>query len=520
MTTPHAVPTGYTYTLARRFDEHAALFSAWEDLYARAAHRAVTTAPGWFYGLWFYHAGTGTVRTLAVWQGDELVLLLPFREAAGGRWPRLEALCDIVPVLSAADDDGPFRFCLEVLEGLYGRADLLLERADPASPPVAALLRAAAERGGAVRALRTEDNVVVDLAGGWDAYLAGLSPNTREGVRKAQGRLRREVGSFRVECAATPDEVRCAVDRVLVVDAQSWKFGRGGAMCRSAGEDVQFKCGFERLAETGHVRVFLLEVDGAPAAFIAGTVQDNTAWFWIWSHAEAWRRFVPGKVLMFHALRALAEEGVRRVDFWGRHDRFKASWSTCTIPRATLVLEAPRSSAERAGRALAATAARAAAPLRAFFLGAPERFRLREDRPAPAERLVAPLAARLREVRGRRGCVRVVVGEAERRPCPRVTVRAATDRDRCALGRANAGASPYVFDVEGAVRGGIAIAPVEWGRALRVDDLWFVGDDAALHARCLRTFLHGHPGVVRLYEPRTRTLERGGASAAAVLAGG
>jgi|GEM_PF-4263507 len=498
---------GYRYNVITSFHELAALRPEWQRAFDASPDRCVTTAPAWTHGLLCRYNGRRAMRIIVVRRGERLALVFPYVADEPPVGPALiEGLCEIVPFFTVSADPPLFAFLLDELERLHGRLRLTLTQIDRRWGSVAMFLETLAARGARVRIEKTHDNVLVDTGQGWEQLVAGLSANAREGLRKARRRATADASSYTVRQYRDPSEIHRGIEEIMAVDGRSWKHARGGAMCRSDNEDVQFAAAIEKFADAGAARLFVLHIEEIPVAFIIAFVVERTAYFAIWSYADFASHFMPGKLLMASALEQLAADGIASVDFWGRNDRFKSSWSRITVPRHRIIAATGR---PPLGELIAPAigAARAIGrPVAEFFRGDPERYRLRHDRPSYFERFIRdPVMRPLIAAAQWKRYTRCDLGAMRHDDTVGVEAVPASPLDRFHLGDNFFGRADRLlaFRRHGRLMGGIVLAPFAGAACRRVEYLRFLDGDPDLWRACLSTLPVVMPGLRYLYEGRS-----------------
>jgi hypothetical protein len=286
-------------------------------------------------------------------------------------------------------------------------------------------------------------------------------------------------------------------------------------MALSANEHAQLAFAFQHMSATGQARIFVLRLNARAAAFILTVVIDNRAYMVIWSYADEFSACSPGRLVMQDALRDLAQIGVRQVDFWGRCDAFKLSWTPLVVPRYSLTFHSSgrRDDVHR-------TAQRATARFRSIVRGPSERHRLRRDPGTQAERALGPITVFLRRRRLARAAGTVELVPADRRGSDGVSCRQANEFDKPYVPRNLFAALDgwRVFERAGRP---VAAARIElWpDRSLYVAEFWQATVDAELVLACARALLQAFPDARRLREPRAEiALAAGRGLGAAILA--
>lgn len=487
---------------------------AWTAAAAREPAPSPTVLHAWNHGMMARHASCGGFRILVLKEDEKVVLCLPYLVEKKGRLTRLRATSEITPVLCPHPAPALFDRALEILAALHGRHALLLEHAEVERPEVAGLMTAARARYAAVETRRTDANVIVDLSPGWPAVRAGLSGNAREALRRAHAKLRRLGLEPTFRTCSEPGEMGEAFAELLAVDARSWKYLRGGAMAVSANEHTQFAFAFQKLSAAGQARVFLLTLGGRVAAFILTIVIGDRAYMAIWSYDEAFSACSPGRLIMEKALSELAASGIRQVDFWGRPDSFKTSWSRDAVERSSVTFH-PDRTAFLAGRRARAVLA----PVRRFLQGPAERYRLRHPVGGRLREAFRPLKAPIDRHRRRRGGAIMPLTLADRQPADGVVCRPMSEMDKLRLppGASAVGGS-WVFERDGCPVG-VARAEAWPDRCLHVEGLWLARDDDALRLACARALLDAYPEARSLLESRSELILMSSGGLGAALLG-
>ncbi|WP_084444961.1 GNAT family N-acetyltransferase [Sphingomonas sp. TDK1] len=158
----------------------------------------------------------------------------------------------------------------------------------------------------------------VDLSLGFDAWGAGLSANTRQGLKRKARRIGGEVRRFR-----TPEEMAVFHPLARAVSARTYQERLLGA---GLPEDP---VGLQRLAAADAVRAWLLMLGERPVAYLCCPAEGDTLIYAHVGHDPEFAALSPGAVLQLEALRDLFAEGrFAWFDFTegeGQHKRQMAS---------------------------------------------------------------------------------------------------------------------------------------------------------------------------------------------------
>jgi CelD/BcsL family acetyltransferase involved in cellulose biosynthesis len=157
----------------------------------------------------------------------------------------------------------------------------------------------------------------------WDAYVASLSQKLRYELRHDERALaaRHRIQFHRT---LTPDRLEADLDTMLALHRERWKHGRSSFTPREA-----FHRKFAAIAlERGWLRLWILEVDGRPAAArydfqYAGVHNAYNA-----GRDPAWRKEGVGLVLRAHSMREAMNEGVSEYRFLRGAESYKTRFRT------------------------------------------------------------------------------------------------------------------------------------------------------------------------------------------------
>lgn len=272
-------------------------------------------APEWFAAL---DASGHAVEIAVLAAGGGEVAYLPFHRRGAVALPPGGRLCDFQGWIGPADLPVDVEALLRAIGARAWRFNHLLARQE------------AAARFGAERA----DSPYADIGEGFEAFLAGHRSRGAGWVsqvpRKAR-KLGREVGELRFELAtADPDVLaqlrawkRAQRERTRTVDPleEPW-----------AAQMVE-RCLATDTPGFAGVLSALWAGDALVAAHL-GLRSRGTFHIWFPAYEPAHDAYSPGLVLMYEMFRAVADAGVRRVDFGKGPERYKSSWMTGAEPLA------------------------------------------------------------------------------------------------------------------------------------------------------------------------------------------
>jgi len=179
-----------------------------------------------------------------------------------------------------------------------------------------------------------------DLDGGFDTWLAGLSANTRQGVRRKAKKIAAESGGeLDVRRFRTPEELEAFHDvarRISLRTYQEKLLGSG------LPDTPEFLGDMVALAAADKVRAWLLHIGGEPAAFLYCPVAGDTVIYAHVGHDPAFNDWSPGSVLQLEAMRDLfGESRFARFDFTEGEGQHKRAFATGGVACVDLLLLRP-----------------------------------------------------------------------------------------------------------------------------------------------------------------------------------
>lgn len=179
-----------------------------------------------------------------------------------------------------------------------------------------------------------------DLTGTYDAYLASLSSNARQGVkRKAKKVAQVSGGQLDVRRFRTPAELQAfhGIARGIAVNTYQEKL-----MGEGLPGTPEFVRTMLEKAAADEVRAWLLYIGEQPAAYLYCPAIGETLIYEYVGHDPAFNDLSPGAVLQMEAFRDLFEEGrFARFDFTEGEGQHKRQYSTGGVACLDLLLLRP-----------------------------------------------------------------------------------------------------------------------------------------------------------------------------------
>jgi CelD/BcsL family acetyltransferase involved in cellulose biosynthesis len=225
-------------------------------------------------------------------------------------------------------------------------ADLLLAEQLPRDQDWHALL------GG--RRLAEEASPIVRFgADGWEEYLRGRSANFREQVGRRARKLAREHRvAYRLSDGSR--DLDRDLDTLFRLHAARWSDAPTNFLA-----DAAFHRAFAPVAvEQGWLRLWFLDVDGEAVAALYGFRFAGTESYYQAGRSPGWNDYRVGFVLLAHAIRQAAEDGMREYRLLRGGEDYKLRFATADPGLETVAV----SRGPLAGAALPALAALRAAP--------------------------------------------------------------------------------------------------------------------------------------------------------------
>ena len=300
----------------------------WDDLMTRSGCASPFMSWAW-HRAWadaapLAEAGAGEVLTLQ--DSGSLQAVLPLRQCRL-RFRRItvSALTWAIGDIGCPDEldvpalpDRDLRALAEAIEDLPWQIIVLPNLVEDA-PGARRLGGALEERGHTTRHLPLWSCPRLELPASWDTYLATLSPNRRQILRRKERGLRRDHAVALVDYDETTlDE---GWGHLLALHEQRWN-GTGGAFRdpRNAQLQRQFAAA---MAREQRLWLTTLNVDGRAAAAWYGFTSDDAVYFYQGGRDPQWQRESVGLVLMSLMIQRAIERGYRVFNFLRGDDEYK-----------------------------------------------------------------------------------------------------------------------------------------------------------------------------------------------------
>jgi CelD/BcsL family acetyltransferase involved in cellulose biosynthesis len=271
---------------------------------------------------WWQHFGAGRRLELLRCERDgEAFAIVPLCASRRGPVRVLRLIghgpADLLgPVCSPGDRGAAGEATAAALRaGLAGPWDVLLAERIPAGPLGTAL-------GGAV--LQREASPELEIAArSWEDYLASCSRNLREKLGRNTRKLERK-HELRYRLCDDPSRLGAAMDALFRLHRERW----GEASSFAHASAVPFHRDFAAVAlERGWLRLWLLEVDGEPAAAWYGFRFGGAESFYQSGRNPRFDRFSVGFLVLMRSIEAAFEDGLDRYAFLRGDEPYKSRFA-------------------------------------------------------------------------------------------------------------------------------------------------------------------------------------------------
>jgi CelD/BcsL family acetyltransferase involved in cellulose biosynthesis len=313
-----------------RFTE---LRSAWDSLLQSSEAASPFLTWEWLHPWWRHLSGSSRLRMLAVNTRDRLIAVAPLRLTTGvARMPCLDLLgtgeagSDYLDVITRSGFEAEG---LDAIERFVVAQSMALRLTHLASSAAAAGLASRLERRGWTQ-VTTPGGICpyIPLAGHtWDSYLATLGASHRANVRRRLRALEQKF-DVRFERVTGDGDRRDALERLTHYHER--RFDSRGTAFRTASLCAFHDETTRRFLERGWLRMFVLRVNGAPAAVMYGFLYNRTFYFYQHGFDDSYQQYSIGLVLMALSIRTAIEEGAAEFDMlWGT-EPYKFLWARQT----------------------------------------------------------------------------------------------------------------------------------------------------------------------------------------------
>ena len=309
----------------------------WNDLLQSSDADCLFLTWEWLHTWWKYLAVGRKLQLLTVRRGSELLAIAPF--AVRPRQPERLLPFQALEFLGtgAVGSDyldliirrGAEEEALQSITGYLVEQGSVLElRQVRAGSRLATLLAWQLQKSGwTANQTITDVCPYLDIAGrSWESYLAGVGSSHRQNVRR---RLRRIAALFQVDFQQVRTEAQRRECLPLFAELHRMRWAeRCGSDALDGDGIMKFHDEFTTIAlQRGWLRLFILRLDGKPAASIYGFKYGKVFYFYQSGFDLAYRDHSVGLVTMGLAIQRAIEEGAAEYDMLHGDEEYKFLWA-------------------------------------------------------------------------------------------------------------------------------------------------------------------------------------------------
>jgi CelD/BcsL family acetyltransferase involved in cellulose biosynthesis len=324
----------------------------WNGLLAESSAKCFFLTWEWLYTWWKHLSQGRKLSILAVRLGTELVAVAPlvlkrstFRDLSPFR------SLGFLGVTAVGSDYVDFivkcgkeqEACQVLADHLAGTGLMVEFRQLKRAASVAAELgEELKRRGWRISAAKTSVCPFINLSGhSWESYIETLGPAHRYNFKRRLKNLARRF-EVRFERARSGAERREFLAHLISLHNARWRDrGRVGAFStpalRAFHEEIS-----ERALARGWLRLFVLRLDGKPAAALYGFKYDSTFYFYQSGFDPRYKKESVGLIAMGLAIKSAVEEGVEEYDLLHGDETYKLHWAAEARELGRLDLYPPR----------------------------------------------------------------------------------------------------------------------------------------------------------------------------------
>ncbi len=354
MTTPLAKTDSECLTVERVSDIHQfkRLKTEWRELLQASAVNCLFLTWEWLYTWWKHLRGDRELCILTVRREGQLVGLAPLAlrppslirshplsvvEFLGSGFIGSDYLdfiirrgCELESLRALAGRLAPERLMIELTQLKRGAS--LAERAIP-------IFAAKGWRVG-----QSVSNVCpfICLEGhSWESYLEQLGPEHRYNVRRKLRRMEKEF-VVQFDQVQTEAQLGRALEEVVRLHHLRWD-ARGGSNAFHTPGLLAFHREFARIAlDRGWLRLYVLRLDGAPAAGVYGFLYRRVFYFYQSGFDPAYSKNSVGLAAIGLSIKSAIAEGTLEYDLLHGGEQYKSRWSRQSRELLKLELYPPR----------------------------------------------------------------------------------------------------------------------------------------------------------------------------------
>lgn len=184
---------------------------------------------------------------------------------------------------------------------------------------------------------RTMSSPFLRIEGTWETFFDSRPRNLKRSLRSKEKKLLK-TGEMKIEHCTDATSSASIMPELIALGDRSWK-ARGGRAIGSQPESRQF---YSLLAEAfgrqGQVSIWLLRINGVPAAFEFHLVREKLVQALRAEFDEKYRDLGVGSILDKEIVKSLFESGFKEYDMGGESDFYKLRWTEETRQHSELLV--------------------------------------------------------------------------------------------------------------------------------------------------------------------------------------
>ncbi len=279
------------------------------------------SSPEWLVPWWEAFCNGRTLRTCALWRGEELVGLAPMAERSG----YLESLSnDHTPYFEVCARDETAR--RELVHALISRAQRgVVWDALSATGPTWAALRGEMP-GGRLAVRERHVSPIVDTSVGLEAFRAASRPRWSAPIERLRRKMVRE-NDATLHLLQQPPRLDQVLTRGFTVEASGWKGRAGTAILCDPRAERFYRTMAESFAANGQLVVSWLSFGQEMVAFDLCLLAGGRLFLLKTAFDERFRRLAPGLVLRLSVIERCAELGLSAHELLGDDYEWKRKFA-------------------------------------------------------------------------------------------------------------------------------------------------------------------------------------------------
>jgi len=172
----------------------------------------------------------------------------------------------------------------------------------------------------------------------WEDYYAARSVKFRKVMRNKINRVKRQ-GSFNIEKISEKKELEKVLPVLFKISAKSWKSKENLPLSYKEKETAFYKNFTEVGGENGWIDVWLLKINGKPAAFEYHLRYEKKIYSIRADYDEEYRDLSPGSFLEYNIMKSLFENSqIKEFDFCGESYQYTLNWTNTIKSHTTFVI--------------------------------------------------------------------------------------------------------------------------------------------------------------------------------------